>query len=80
MRKTIGVYIRKRSIPDLRRNFERLHCTSSRQWWWEQPFDADLEREEDAYSIVSEDASEAGSLTSMDDSAYRSSKTFKCGD
>ena len=37
---------------------------------WEQPFEADPEpeREEDASSIVSEDASVAGSLLSVEDS------------
>jgi len=52
-RKTIGVYIRERSIFDLCRNGERLRGTSSRRWWWDQPIDANLEREEDASSVVS---------------------------
>ena len=68
-RKTIVAYIRKPSIPDFCRNGKRLRGTSSRRWWCEQPFDADLDREEDASSIVSEDASEVGSQTSLDDTA-----------
>ncbi len=51
-----------RPILDLCRSGERQHGTSNRPWWWEQPFEADLEREEDASSIVSGDASVAGSL------------------
>ncbi len=45
----------------------RQRSTSKRQWWWEQPFEVDPEREEDASSTVSEDASEAGSLLSVED-------------
>ena len=47
---------------------ERQSGSSNRPWWWEQPLEADPEREEDASSIVSEDASAAGSLLSVEDS------------
>jgi len=67
-RQTIGTYIRDRPILELCRSGERLRGTSKRRLWWEQPFEADPEREEDASSIVSEDASEAGSLLSVEDS------------
>ncbi len=67
-RKTIGTYIRDRPILDLGRSGERLRGTRKRRWWWKQPLEADPEREEDASSIVSEDASEAGSLLSVEDS------------
>ena len=69
-RKTIGVYIiKERSIFDLCRNGERRRGTSSRRWWWDQPINADLESEEVASSVVSEDASEVGSQSSIEDSA-----------
>ena len=71
-RKTIGTYINinimDRPILDLCRSGERQRGTSNRPWWWEQPFEADPEREEDASSIVSGDASAAGSLMSVEDS------------
>eukprot|EP00985_Skeletonema_marinoi_P020434 scaffold12160_cov75-Skeletonema_marinoi.AAC.6 len=71
-RKTIGDYISTdRSIFDLCRcrNGERRRGTSSRRWWWDQPINADLESEEVASSVVSEDASEVGSQSSLEDSA-----------
>ena len=37
--------------------------------WWDQPINADLESEEVASSVVSEDASEVGSQSSIEDSA-----------
>ena len=67
-RKTIGAYIRDRPILDLCRDGERLRGTSKHRWWWEQPFEVDLEREEDASSIVSGAASEVESLMSVEDS------------
>ena len=69
-RKTIWAYIStERSIFDLCRNGERRRGTSSRRWWWDQPINADLESEEDTSSVVSEDASEVGSQSSLEDSA-----------
>ena len=53
-------------ILDLCRSGVRQRGTSKRQWWWEQPFEADPEREEDASSIISEYASEADSLLSVE--------------
>eukprot|EP00985_Skeletonema_marinoi_P006129 scaffold2657_cov155-Skeletonema_marinoi.AAC.9 len=68
-RKTIGAYIiKERSIFDLCRNGERRRGTSSRRWWWDQPINADLESEEDASSVVSEDASQVGSQSFLKDS------------
>ena len=58
-RKTIGTYIMDRPILDLCRSGERQRGTSTCPWWWEQPFEADPEREEDASSVVSGDASAA---------------------
>lgn len=52
-RMTIGAYIRDCPILDLCRGGERLCGTSKHRWWWEQPFEVDPEREEDASSIVS---------------------------
>ena len=69
-RKTIGAYISTdRSIFDLCRNGERRRGTNSRRWWWDQLIIADLESEEDASSVVSENASEVGSQSSIEDSA-----------
>ncbi len=48
----------------------RQRGTSKRPRWWEQPFEADPEREEDASSVVSEDASAAGSHLSVEDRPY----------
>ena len=64
----IADYIRDRPILDLCKNGERLRGTSSRLWWWEQPPGAELEREEDASSVVSEEATEVGSPESEEDS------------
>ena len=47
-RKTIGAYIRDRPILDLCRDGERQRGTSKHRGWWDQPFEADPEREEDA--------------------------------
>ena len=63
-RNSIANYIRDRPIFDLCRNGEKLRGTSSRRWWWEQPLGADLEREEDASSVVSEDATEVETQSS----------------
>ena len=70
-RKTIGayIYIRDRPILHLCRDGERQRGTSKHRWWWEQPYEADPEREEDASSIVSGAASEVESLLSVEDSA-----------
>ena len=69
-RKTIGAYISTDgSIFYLCRNGERRRGTNSRRWWCDQLIIADLESEEDASSVVSENASEVGSQSSIEDSA-----------
>ena len=70
-RKSVASYIRDRPTFDLCRRGERLRGTSSRQWWREQPLGADLEREEDVSSSLSEDATEVGSQESVEDSVGR---------
>jgi hypothetical protein len=68
-RDSIGAHIRDRPILDLCRRGERQRGTSNRPWWWEQQLAADVEREEDASSVVSEDAQAAGPTLTGEDSA-----------
>lgn len=67
-RQSIASYIRDRPILNLCRRGVGLRGTSSHAWWWEQPMNLDLEREEDNSSVVSDDEDEAESQQSVEDS------------